>query len=256
MSIACRGISQSASKHSSPRGSVLGLILAVVFGAYGWAGAAAADGEVDSARERPRVYLTGLAGGAWATADIEGSTTADGDFGGSSHDQTAFGGAALGTTLDLGWSDLRLELEGVGGRRFTFDTPSASGTWVTHAENWTLQGNFWFEYALERLLPETPVLRNVAPFTGGGLGLSRTTLTATGPGASGRSESSTLAWQAGAGLAYRVAPWLVLDVRYQYADLGGPSVELRAGGVRQGQLDLDIGTHEVVGGVRFVLPSF
>ena len=50
--------------------------------------------------------------------------------------------------------------------------------------------------------------RDIAPFGGGGLGLSRTTLTTTGPGATGRSESSTLAWQAGGGLAYHVAPWL------------------------------------------------
>jgi opacity protein-like surface antigen len=230
------------------------LMASMTLSLAGNAGAAGSETEPAEANERKgtRYYVTGLAGGAWATGAAEGVTLADGEFASSSKGQSAFGGAAAGTIFDLGWSDLRLEIEGTGGRSFRFTTPSAIGLYVTDADTWTLQGNFWFEYSLGRLFPEAPIVRNLAPFAGGGLGLSRTSLASTNGVASGSSESSTLAWQAGAGLSYQALPWLSFEARYQYADLGGPSVPLYSAGARQGELGVDIGTHEVVGGIRFI----
>jgi len=218
--------------------------------------AARADEPAESERSSPKLYVTGLAGGAWATMDAAGTTTADGDVSGSSAGHTAFGGGALGTTLDLGWSDLRLELEGTGGRQFTAETAGTTNTYVTTAKIATLQGDFWFEYSLDRHFPDTPLLRNIAPFAGGGLGLSHISLDSRGAGASGSDKSVKFAWQVGAGLAYQLSPRVVLETRYQYADLGKPSIGLATGGTPQGTLELDYGTHEVVGGLRFVFDPF
>ncbi|MBW2232809.1 MAG: porin family protein [Deltaproteobacteria bacterium] len=211
------------------------------------AATAAADAEK---KETSDYYLTAIAGGSFATGEAEGETFS-GDFAGSSHDQSAFAGAALGTILELGFIDLRLELEGTGGRSFTFTTPSSGGLYVTDADVWTLQGNFWFEYSLGRLFPNTPIVRDLAPFGGGGLGLSRVSLATTHGAEIGRSDSSKLAWQGGVGLSYQPLPWLSFEARYQYIDMGGASVPLYSGAGRQGTMEIDLGANEVIGGIRF-----
>jgi opacity protein-like surface antigen len=209
----------------------------------------------DRVRRAPRLYVTGLVGGAFAGADFDGTTPADGDFSGVGDDGSPFGGAAIGTILDLGWSVLRLELEGTGGRRFAIDVPASVNTYEIETDIWTLQGNFWFEYPLVRVWPHVPIVRRLAPFAGGGVGFSRLSVDASGGGASGASETPSFAWQAGAGIAFEASSFLFVEARYQYADLGKPSVDLASGGNSQGRIELDFGTHEVVGGVRVVLPS-
>jgi opacity protein-like surface antigen len=225
------------------------LFIAVLCATLVAAGAAAEE------KRAPGFYLTPLAGGSWATGDAEGGTITGGPIAGSSKDQSAFGGAALGTILDLGFADLRLELEGTGGRSLRFTTPSANGLYVTDADVWTLQGNFWFEYSLGRLLPDTPIVRDIAPFAGGGLGLSRISLASTDGTEWGQSESSKLAWQAGAGLSYQPLPWLSFEARYQYIDMGGATVPLYSAAGPQGELDMDLGAHELIGGVRFTFSA-
>ena len=81
--------------------------------------ARAEGGGAEDGKRKWGYYVTGRAGGSWATADAAGATLAGGPIAGSSQDESAFGGAALGTIVDLGPVDLRLELEGTGveGRR-------------------------------------------------------------------------------------------------------------------------------------------
>ncbi len=213
-------------------------------------------GEGGKKRKPRRYYLNAMVGGTWVGADLTGSTNTDGAAPSTTiNDQNPFGGAALGTILDLGWSDLRLELEGVGGRSYTYRFSTTSGEWVTTADSWQIQGNFWFEYGLDRLMPDTPILKNLAPFAGGGVGFSRAKLSTSGPGASGSRDNTTFAWQVGAGLAYHLTDWLVIDTRYQYADLGKTDVIVFSGGTREGKFEFDTGTNEIVGSLRFVLPS-
>jgi opacity protein-like surface antigen len=214
------------------------------------AGANAAETDASSPRHAPKFYLSGLAGGSWVTGDAQGMTTGGGTIAGSSSASSAFGGAALGTTLDLRHVDLRLELEGTGGRSFQFAQPSNAGTFVTNVDVWTLQGNFWFEYPLRRVLPDVPILRDLAPFAGGGVGVSGLSMSTNGGGFVGSNDSTAFAWQGGAGLAYQPVEWLSFDVRYQYADLGGPSVTLQSGAAT-GNLDMDLGANEVIGAIRF-----
>jgi opacity protein-like surface antigen len=227
------------------------LPLLVVFASGLIAGVSLAEEPDDRPpRQAPRFYLSGLVGGSWVNGDATGTTTLGESISGSSSSSSVFGGAALGTTLDLRHVDLRLELEGTGGRSFDFTHPSTVNTYGTSADVWTFQGNFWFEYPLRKLLPDTPIVRELAPFAGGGVGLSGVSMKTSGGALTGSNDSINFAWQAGAGLSYQPLPWLALDVRYQYADFGGPKVPLQGGG-NGGSLQVDLGANEVVGVIRF-----
>ncbi|MDH4017315.1 MAG: hypothetical protein OEV20_08250, partial [Actinomycetota bacterium] len=72
-------------------------------------------------------------------------------------------------------------------------------------------------------------------------------------GASGSEKFTKFAWQGGVGVSLELTRWLSLDTRYQYADLGRATLTLEdAGGTPQGELEIDLGAHEVLGGFRFV----
>jgi opacity protein-like surface antigen len=200
----------------------------------------------------PKAYAIGLVGGSWATLDTSGANFATpAPISGDGTDASVFGGGAIGGVFDLGAVDLRLELEGTGGRSFDFVTPGAAGPYFTRASLWTLQGNFWFEYPLSKLWPDAPIVRNIAPFGGGGLGVRQTSIETTNGAVAGRTQKTGLAWQGGGGLSYRLSDLLSVEARYQYADLGGAEIPLvNASGLR-GTMDVDLGSHEVIGGVRF-----
>jgi len=210
---------------------------------------AAGQANDQAENEATKFYVTGLVGGSFATLDTGGATTAPpASIAGNDSDSSPFGGAAAGAIFDLGALDLRLELEGTGGRSFSLATP---GPYATRASLWTLQGNFWFDYPLSHLFPDAPIVRNLAPFAGGGLGVRQTTLDTTGGALAGSTRETGLAWQGGGGLAYRVSERVVFEARYQYADLGGAEIPLFDAGAPAGSMEVDLGSHEVVGGVRF-----
>lgn len=205
--------------------------------------AAAEDGE----KHPPGFYATALGGGSWATGDVGGTSAGALPIGGTGHDESGFGGGAVGTILDLGLLDLRLELEATGGRSFRFATPSPGGVYQTDADIWTFQGNFWLVYSFDRWFPDMWGVRDLSAFGGGGVGISQISLATSDGLESGRSDRTKFAWQGGVGLSYRVAPWLSLETRYQYIDMGGSSVPLNG----TGKMEIDLGAHEVVGGVHF-----
>jgi hypothetical protein len=199
----------------------------------------------------PDAYATGLVGGSWATLDTNGvelSTPAP--IGGQGTDRSAFGGVAMGVIIHLSALDLRLEVEGTGGRSFDFITPGIGGPYFTSAKLWTVQGNFWLELPLRKLWPDAPIVRNIAPFGGGGLGARQTSVETTTGGIAGRSKDTGLVWQGGGGLSYRLGETLSVETRYQYADLGGAEILLVSSAGPQGTMEVDLGSHEVVGGVR------
>jgi len=199
-----------------------------------------------------KLYVTGLAGGSWATLDTSGTNffATPAPIGGDGTDRSVFGGAAAGGLFDLGFIDLRLAREGPGGRTFDFVTPGLSGPYATSASVWTIQGNFWFEYPLSKLWPDVPIVRNIAPFGGGGLGVRQTSVETTNGSVFGRTRETGLAWQGGGGLSYRLTDMLSFEARYQYADLGGADIPLINSAGPQGAMSIDLGSNEVVGGVR------
>lgn len=228
----------------------IGLAWAAIVCLGALAGTAAAEEVGESEARSTRYYLGFLTAGSWVTAEPSGTAVTPG----SDADQAFFWGANLGAQMPIFRRalDLRLELEGTNERKFHFETPGGAQGYSTDIEAWTFQGNFWFVYPLKKLWPDAPVVNRISPFGGGGVGLSRVTFdTVNGP-VSGGDQSVRFAWQGGVGLSFDVVRWLTLDLRYQYIDLGKASVSLFDGGTPAGELEVDLGGHELVGGLRFV----
>lgn len=241
--------------HSASRfmSTLLGVAIACSIGA---ASATASDvGETTGAgaeeQERSTHYYLGFfTAGSWVTADPSGTAVTPV----SDTDHSFFWGANLGVEMPVfrDTLDLRLELEGTNERKYHFETPGGAQGYSSDIQAWTFQGNFWFVYPLKKLWPDTPVVNRISPFGGGGVGLSRNTFDTVNGTVSGSDQNVTFAWQGGVGVSFDVLRWLTLDLRYQYIDLGKQHVSLQDGGAPAGELELDLGGHELVGGLRFV----
>jgi opacity protein-like surface antigen len=206
----------------------------------------------DDGRSSPQIYLSGFAGGSWMQGEASGFNNVNGAPNvGTGSDASPFGGAALGVTLDLRHVDLRLEIEGTGGRSFTMLTPSGAGSYTTNIDTWTMQGNFWFEYSLGRLFPNTPIVNRLAPFGGGGVGLAQHNISTHDGNVAGQNDRSEFAWQGGVGLAVETVDKLTLDMRYQYTDFGQPTATLRNASGDQGSLGMNMGGNEFIASIRF-----
>jgi hypothetical protein len=212
---------------------------------------ASADEHVGDASERsPRHHLGVLAGGSWATADLDRSgfpSTSD-------EDSSFFFAASLGAENVIRETvRLRLELEGTNERRFAVALPGGAAGDRVDLEAWTFTGNFWIGYPLERALPDTPILNRVEMYGGGGVGLSRTTVDVDATGLDSSFQKARFAWIGGVGMSIELTRWLRLDTRYQYADLGRSTATIvDSGGTPQGEIEVDLGSHELLGGLRFV----
>jgi len=224
-------------------------VLAVVIALAAPFGASAEEPEEKPARST-QFYLGVFAAGSWATADLSRSTFPDT----SEDDQSFFFGASLGLERPLaGPVRIRLELDGTNERRFTVALPGGAAGDYVDLEAWTMSGNFWIVYPLAHLFPDTPIVRRISPFGGGGVGFSRMTIDVNATGLHSDYQKARFAWQGGVGATLEITRWLGLDVRYQYADLGRATATiLDAGGTPQGELEVDLGANEVIGGVRFV----
>ncbi len=101
----------------------------------------------------------------------------------------------------------------------------------------------------------------VTPYVGGGIGVSRNTisdLSATFAGVSATVDdetSTSFAWQASAGLGIEVAPNLAIDVGYRYMDLGsietGDTVTVGGASIGGAASDGDLRAHEIQVGLRY-----
>jgi opacity protein-like surface antigen len=203
------------------------------------------------AKAGERFYVSAFGAVSWGTGDADGTNSADNsDISGDDDDFSGFGGAAIGRIFHLSAVDLRLEIEGTGGRAYSFETPGGSGSYLTRDDIWTLQGNFWFDYSLSKIWPDTPFIRSLITFGGGGLGYSHHKIRTSDGNVKGSENRSTLVWQGGFGIAYEASKQIVYDIRYQYADLGGPSVNLEDASGNVGKLDMDYGANEIIVGIR------
>jgi opacity protein-like surface antigen len=193
-------------------------------------------------------YFGIFTAGSWATGDAAGVAS------GADTDHSFYWGANLGTEFPIAkWLDLRLEFDGSNERKLSFVHDTQSGTIDSDIQAWTFFGNFWFVHPLRNEWPDVPIVNRLAPFGGGGLGLSRVTFDAQDATSSGGRKQTKFAWQGGVGMSAEITRWLTIDLRYQYTDLGKLSVPLfDGGGGAQGELEMDLGAHELIGGPRIV----
>jgi OOP family OmpA-OmpF porin len=100
------------------------------------------------------------------------------------------------------------------------------------------------------------------PYIDAGVGVARNDLSRTSFAAGGATIGSVdshavagFAWGAGAGVAYAIAPHLLLDLSYKYLDLGdmhsGTTLSIGAAKVNTARMDADLKAHTVMLGVRY-----
>lgn len=207
-----------------------------------------ADSEGDGER-KTRFTFAAYAAGSWGTADLDRA----GFPATSDTDSSFFFGASLGIDRPISRTlRLRLEIDGTNERRFTTSFPGGNATDRVDIEAWSMTGNFWFVLPLEHFFPDTPIVRRIEPFGGGGIGFSRNTVDVDAPGLDSDQQKARFAWIGGFGASIEITRWLDLETRYQYADLGKTTaVIVDGGGTPQGGIDVDLSSHELLGGLRF-----
>jgi outer membrane protein OmpA-like peptidoglycan-associated protein len=101
------------------------------------------------------------------------------------------------------------------------------------------------------------------PYIDAGVGVARNDLSRTSFASAGGANVANVsshavmgfAWGAGAGVAYAVAPNLLLDLGYKYLDLGemhsGTTLSLGAARVNTSRMNADLKVHTVMFGVRY-----
>lgn len=89
---------------------------------------------------------------------------------------------------------------------------------------------------------------NLVPFIGGGVGIARVNAqvdSVAGVASTFDEDETVFAYQAGAGVGYKVAPSTMITVEYRY--FGTQDPEFESGGVNT---DLEFGSHNFLAGVR------
>jgi opacity protein-like surface antigen len=211
-------------------------------------------------------YLTGNVAISTGEGDSGGATTFFPNTGSDSDSAPAYGGAVgLGFKLNEaipkswgiplpGWG-VRFEFEGMTGREYELRTDGGDG-YFTEVTAWTFMPNLWIDVPLHPPIAwafgRIPILEPLVLYTGAGLGLSATDLSATDNVSQGSREQFLFGWQAGAGLGYELTDRVTLTAGYRYVDLGRPKVTLRIPPATDafGSYSLDLAAHEFNAGVR------
>jgi hypothetical protein len=163
----------------------------------------------------------------------------------------------LGESFRLPAWKLRAELEGRYRLDSEFMTDGVSPATPFRAEvsTWSLFNNVWMHFPVhppfEWIFGRIPILEPLTLYTGAGLGMSASSLTASDTVVSGDDDGYHFAWQAGAGLSYALTEWAHIAVGYRYVDLGSVETDLSDGPIDSGSFSLDLASHEITTGLRF-----
>ncbi|MCB9988204.1 MAG: porin family protein [Rhodospirillales bacterium] len=185
-----------------------------------------------------RLYVAGYMGLNLTTETEfdENTTPRSGDF---TYDNSMSFAGALGLRLTQNW---RLEGE-LSYRKASIDTVdiTTGGTFRGAGEigTWLALANLYYDFDME--------WKNLSPYVTGGVGFAMHSGDIGGVGGmpSSTGNSFGLAWQAGAGLKYRVDDSLAITGGYRY--LGTSSLEVDS-------YDIDYGAHELRLGLEYDLP--
>jgi opacity protein-like surface antigen len=193
------------------------------------------------------LYISGNVGVSFAVGEAGGRNAFFGfNNGGDDSNETAFGGGALGILFDTSPVRFRAEVEGHAARGYDFQTNFAGpvGRYDTNVNAWTIFTNLWVDY---------PIIDTFSVFAGGGIGAAVHDFNTNFFGNRGRSsDDAEFAWQLGAGMSFEFTDWLALDTSYRYIDMGQPDLNLNLGG----DYELDLGSHDMLFGVRVTYFSF
>jgi opacity protein-like surface antigen len=209
-------------------------------------------------------YLSGGIGVSGGSGKSGGSTPFF-DNTGSDTDSSAMYGFALGFELPMNeplpeqWHDvipnwpIMAEFEATGGRDYEFLTDGGD-PYRSDFTTWTVLHNFRFDLPVaapfEAAFGRIPILQPLSFYMVGGLGISISELETTDNVSRGKDSSVNFAWQAGAGLGYKLSEYISLDLGYRYLDMGEQEFDLRVGPTEFGTFSLRTTAHEFTSAVR------
>jgi hypothetical protein len=153
---------------------------------------------------------------------------------------------------------VRTELEFLMGRDYELlsDGATNSDDFISEVDVWTLLPTAWVDLPLRTpitwLFGRVPVLEPMSLYAGGGLGIASVDLETKDQQAfSGQEESLNFAWQAGVGLGYELTDTTTVSLGWRYLSMGQTETDLMIGpGVKGGEFELDLSSHEIVTGLR------
>ena len=192
------------------------------------------------------LYISAIAGVSFMNGQSGGfNTLGPHNNTGSDNDQLFLAGGAIGVAIPLDFGTLRIEFEGRGRNNFrgvtdSFEPPIPTFFYdVEMSDGWSTMVNAWFD---------VPVRDKFAVYGGGGIGGAGYHLSVNDTISSGSGSVSEFAWQAGAGVIYRVNDRIELDFGYRYSDLGTADIGLNEiiGGADAGNYTLAVTTHDLL----------
>jgi len=154
--------------------------------------------------------------------------------------------------------DVRFEAEYLRGRDVELSTPSfaALEPYRSDVGSWSVMGKLRLDVPvrtpLNAIIGRVPFLDPLTLYVGGGAGLGVTELDASTGIAFGSEETMEFAWQAVAGLGYRLNERVTWSVGWRFYDLG--EVETRLAdvtGTDRGRYGVDLHAHEFTTSLSF-----
>lgn len=154
--------------------------------------------------------------------------------------------------------DVRFEVEHLRGRDVELATPSFAPLepYRSDVGSWSLMGKLRLDVPvrtpLNAAIGRVPFLDPLTIYLGGGAGIGVTELDASTGIAFGSEETLEFAWQAVAGLGYRLNERVTWSVGWRFYDLG--EVETRlvdVTGTDRGRYGVDLGAHEFTTSLSF-----
>lgn len=206
--------------------------------------------EPEEGRCCPQFYVSGIIGASFATLSSGGENTAGiptpntGAIGGDLLTAGGAGGVAFVRPHGL----LRFEAEGRYRDALKGQTPSAFDPLVYDvqmSDAWSAMANVWRDFFLTSRL---------GVYGGGGIGAGGYHLSAEDPLIGGSGDPSVFAWQAGAGVTYRIWHRTTLDLGYRFFDLGTASTPLFYGSDPAGNYASTFTASELLLSVRVLEP--
>lgn len=155
--------------------------------------------------------------------------------------------------------DVRFEIEHLRGRDVQLSTAGFNATepYRSNVTSWSAMAKLRLDVPLRTplnaVIGRVPFLDPLTIYVGGGAGIAETELDAAGPGLLfGSDKSMDFAWQADAGVGYRLSERVTWSVGWRYYVPGSVSARLLdTAGILRGSYGVDLSAHEFATSLSF-----
>ena len=151
----------------------------------------------------------------------------------------------------------RFEIEWLAGRDFEITTPGANSSLPYRSDvsgsslMAVLRLDVPIQAPITAMFGRIPMFEPLSVFGGGGVGVGFTDVKTSDTVVSGSQDSTSLAYQATAGLGYAFTESVHWSVGWRYVDMGDVTMSLSDGLTDRGSFSIDLGAHEFTTALRF-----